>query len=113
MNIPRPYKEIKTSGYLLREFGSDSDPDDLIWHKDRNDRIVKVVKSNGWKLQLANGLPFTLKEGSSYKIPALSWHRILKGEGSLLVKIKESSEETLLRLLIKEALLIEEIIVEA
>lgn len=98
MHVPRPYTEKKEKGILIREFRSDSNPDDLIWHKDKHDRVVTVVKSNGWKLQMETGLPFDLVEGKSYKIPALSWHRILKGRGNLLIKIKESNKNSLLQI---------------
>ena len=98
MNIPRPYKEKRKNGNLVREFSSDSNPDDLIWHKDKQDRVVTVVKSNGWKLQMESGLPFDLTEGKNYKIPAFSWHRILKGRGNLLIKIKESNKNSLLQI---------------
>jgi len=98
MNIPRPYKEKRENGNLVREFSSDSNPDDLVWHKDKQGRIVTVVKSNGWKLQMESGLPFDLTEGKNYKIPALSWHRILKGRGNLLIKIKESNKNSLLQI---------------
>lgn len=87
----KPYKQkVLKEGFLLREFTQTTDSNDLVWHKDKKDRIVKVLRSDGWKLQLSKGLPFDLIEGKSYRIPSHSWHRILKGKGALKILIKEN-----------------------
>ena len=86
----KPYKQkVLKEGLLLREFTQRTNSSDLIWHQDKKDRIVKVLKSEGWKLQLSKGLPFDLVEGKSYRIPSRSWHRVLKGKGELKILIKE------------------------
>lgn len=87
---PHPYNQVRlTNGRILREFRGDVESDDLVWHQDRLDREITIVKSNGWKLQLEEGLPFDLHDGSTYKIPARSWHRIIKGHGDLMIEIVE------------------------
>lgn len=87
----KPYNQkVLKEGFLLREFAQTTDSNDLVWHKDRKDRVVKVLRSDGWKLQLSKGLPFDLIEGRSYKIPSHSWHRIIKGKGNLKILIKEA-----------------------
>lgn len=90
MRTPHPYNEVRISrGRIIREFKSDSDDHDLIWHQDRLDRIVRVINAEGWKLQLEEGLPFELRDGATYKIPARSWHRVIKGHGDLMIEITE------------------------
>lgn len=85
-----PFRETKIkSNVVIREFDEDTDSKELIWHLDREDRTVKVLESNGWKLQLDNKLPFLLENKKEYKIPKYTYHRVIKGEGRLLVKIEK------------------------
>jgi hypothetical protein len=85
-----PFSEKKIGDKLfLREFRENVDSEKLIWHQDREDRVIKVLESNGWKLQLDNQLPVLLKEGSTYSIPAYVYHRVIKGSGRLLVEIEK------------------------
>jgi hypothetical protein len=94
MNIPHPYEEKRfDNGLILREFKHDANVEDLIWHQDKKDRKVFVVESNGWKLQLSDGLPFPLIEGKEYFIPKKSWHRVIKGNGNLKIKIHERDDK--------------------
>lgn len=90
MRTPHPYRqELDHAGRVIRIFDPNVDPEDLIWHQDRHDREVRIVESNGWKLQLETGLPFQLIDGKTYSIPARSWHRILRGAGQLVIEIIE------------------------
>ncbi len=85
-----PFSEKKIGKKLfLREFREDVASEELIWHQDREDRIIKVIEANGWKLQMDNQLPVLLKEGSTYNIPAYVYHRVIKGSGRLLVKVEK------------------------
>ena len=85
-----PFSEKKVEGKLfLREFKSDVNSVDLVWHQDQENRKVKVIESNGWKLQMDNQLPILLKEGTIYNIPAYEFHRIIKGEGVLKVLVEK------------------------
>lgn len=63
--------------------------DELVWHRDRKDRTVLVIESNGWKYQADNKLPVELKPGDTLHINALEYHRIIKGSGNLVVEIVE------------------------
>ena len=63
--------------------------DELKWHFDELDRNVKVIKSNGWQLQMDNDIPKQLKEGQTVFIPKGVYHRVIKGKGDLVVEIKE------------------------
>jgi len=85
-----PFSEKKIGGKLfLREFKGDVPSDELIWHQDREDRVITVVEANGWKLQMDNQLPVLLREGSVYSIPAYVYHRVIKGDGRLLIKVEK------------------------
>jgi hypothetical protein len=85
-----PFKETKLkNNRLIREFSQDVDTTELIWHRDREDRTVRVLESNGWKLQLDNQLPVLLEGKKEYKIPKYMYHRVIKGEGKLVVEIEK------------------------
>ena len=83
-----PFTErVIKDNIFLREFKNDVSDKELVWHQDREDRIVKVIISNGWKLQMDNELPINLQEGKEYQISAYEYHRIIKGSGALVVEI--------------------------
>ena len=44
--------------YKIRRFKGDVNPEDLIWHRDKETRLVTVIKSVGWKFQFDEQLPF-------------------------------------------------------
>lgn len=106
--MKHPFQQKKVNGKLIREFSDKVSSDELVWHRDRADRNVYVKKCEGWKLQLENKLPVTLKQGSVYYIPKNTYHRIIKGRNSLIVEIQESSEMKItkrqLRRIIREAI---------
>lgn len=89
METPKPYEQIVKDGYIIRYFPSDVDTDEMVWHRDKKDRIVEVLKSNGWLFQIDNKLPIEMKPGDIIEIPKETYHRALKGKGDLLIKIKE------------------------
>ena len=95
METPHPYRQRVVGDSILREFRSDTRSDDLIWHQDKKDRRVSVIEGNGWKLQLEKGLPIPLIEGNTYSIPAKTWHRIVRGNGRLVIKIQERTENSM------------------
>lgn len=85
-----PFSEKKVGNRLfLREFRENIDSDELIWHQDREDRVITVVEANGWKLQMDNQLPVLLEEGTTYNIPAYEFHRVIKGNGTLKVLVEK------------------------
>ena len=84
-----PYKEVIESNVIVRTFSEDVESEELVWHRDKNDRVVEVIQSNGWKFQMDNELPKTLESGNVVKIPKETFHRVIKGEGNLIIKIKE------------------------
>lgn len=84
-----PFLQEEKNGVKTRLFKESTDNHELKWHFDELDRNVKVVKSNGWLLQMDNQLPVELKEGKTFFIPKGVYHRVLKGNGDLIVEIKE------------------------
>jgi hypothetical protein len=87
--MTNPYKDIEvTDKYIIREFNENIDPIELKWHRDLESRTVEILEDTDWKLQLDNNLPTSLKE--CIFIPALEWHRVIKGTGILKLKIYKS-----------------------
>jgi hypothetical protein len=85
----KPYSEVLENDYVIREFSSDVDESELIWHRDKKTRKVTILQGEGWKIQMDNSLPETLEEGREYHIPKMEYHRLIKGTGNLLIQIKE------------------------
>jgi hypothetical protein len=87
----RPYtQELISENLILREFSDKVSNEELEWHMDRRDRQIRVLESDGWKLQLESGLPFELKINEEYSVPKKSWHRVIKGTGNLKILISET-----------------------
>lgn len=81
-----PFKETSIgNNQYVREFNNDVDTHELEWHIDKEDRIVEVVENNNWEIQLDNELPKLLKD--KLFIPKETYHRVIKGDGKLIVKI--------------------------
>lgn len=88
----KPYKDIKViDNCIVREFSEDIDPIELLWHRDLQKRTVTVLEGKGWYFQKDNELPVELKEGARIFINALEWHRVIKGNTPLVIKIEEKS----------------------
>ena len=85
----KPYKENKKGNLTERVFKENTDTHELVWHRDRLDREVTVLESDGWMFQMDNELPIVLKEGDVIEIPKNTYHRILRGNGNLKITIKE------------------------
>jgi hypothetical protein len=84
-----PYTQTKKGEYIIREFDINVPMDELVWHRDRRDRVVEIISGQGWKFQIDNRLPIELKEGMKLNIPKETFHRIGKGNTKLVIKIKE------------------------
>jgi quercetin dioxygenase-like cupin family protein len=87
-----PYTDIEvTDKYIIREFNENIDPIELMWHRDLQDRTVEILKGEGWYFQKDNELPVELKEGVCIFINKLEWHRVIKGNTTLIIKITKIS----------------------
>ena len=63
--------------------------DEMVWHRDAKNRTVRVLQSDGWKLQMDNELPFEMKSGHLLEIEKETYHRLHKGNGELILEIEE------------------------
>ncbi len=88
----KPFEDFENSIYknvFTRVIKENVEDQQLIWHKDRKDRTVKVIYGTGWKLQYDNELPTELEVGQNYCIKKEQFHRLHKGNGELKLEIKE------------------------
>jgi quercetin dioxygenase-like cupin family protein len=93
----KPYiqKNSSVSSYT-RTFYANTSDQELVWHRDANDRDIKVLAGEGWSIQFENKLPIKLSAGSKVFIPKNSWHRLVKTAGKmkdLLIEINEAYYE--------------------
>ena len=88
----KPFEDFERDIYyniFTRVFKESVEKEQLIWHKDKKDRVVKVIYGTGWKLQYDNKLPIELEPGQNYHIKKQEFHRLLKGNSELKLEIKE------------------------
>ena len=100
-------EELVSENVYRRTFAEGVDDDELIWHRDHEERVITVVESNGWKFQAENELPIYLTPGDQVTVKAEEWHRVIKGEGNLVVEVHKRPTMKIrlgqLKALIKEA----------
>jgi len=88
--VVNPYKDKPLSeNKFRRTFKSSIDDEELVWHRDRRDRQVTVLEGEGWKFQYDNKIPFEIKKGETIDITKNHYHRLLKGDGDLILEIIE------------------------
>ncbi len=84
--MDKPYTDIEvTDKYIIREFNENIDPIELMWHRDNEDRTLEIIGETDWKFQFDDKLPTLLKD--HIFIPRHAWHRVIKGTGTLTLKI--------------------------
>ena len=87
--MSKPYTDIEiTDKYIIREFNENIDPIELLWHRDDESRTIEILGETDWKVQLDNELPTSLNQ--PIFIPRHHWHRVIKGNGNLRLKIYKS-----------------------
>lgn len=88
--MENPYKQMEINeDSFIRIFESSVESNELVWHRDREDRMVEILEENDWKFQFDNELPITLKLNETIMIPKNTYHRVIKGTTDLKVKITE------------------------
>lgn len=75
----------------IRIFSPDVFDYELEWHVDFEDRIVKIIDTSGWKIQFDNQIPQELTKNQKIFIKKMTWHRIIRGDGQLVVQITKLS----------------------
>jgi hypothetical protein len=84
-----PYIDIEvTDEYIIREFNENIDPIELMWHRDDENRTIEIIGETDWKVQLDNQLPTSINQ--PIFIQRHEWHRVIKGTGTLKLKIHKS-----------------------
>ncbi len=91
MNYPFKQKRINENT-IIRVFSKDVDTNELVWHRDRSDRLIEVISGRGWYIQLENKIPQKLTDGSKVIIEAGQYHRVIKGDGDLKIRIHEKKK---------------------
>jgi hypothetical protein len=84
-----PFTQETLNGKILRTFSSEVNEDELKWHYDLKDRKVQVIRGDNWELQMDNEIPQKLTPLKEYFIPKGVYHRVIKGQGDLVVLIEE------------------------
>lgn len=84
-----PFDQEVSENYKIRTLNKNVNSEELKWRFDDSDREVTILESNGWKFQMDNQIPKLLKEGQKLFIPKGIYHRVIKGNGNLKIKIQE------------------------
>lgn len=88
-----PFMQLNISdNEFIRSFDP-KDKEDFVWHRDHEDRLIKVLAGEGWFIQFENELPIKLSEGKEIFILKNSWHRVIAGSTNLNIIVKESSKK--------------------
>lgn len=83
-----PYIELESTKIQeVRLFPDDTKEEELVWHRDREDRVIEVLEPTNWKFQFDNMLPKDLTQGSMLYIPRNTYHRVIKGTGSFKIRV--------------------------
>lgn len=88
----RPYYERKIGDKIVRVFSNKVSEDELVWHRDKEDRLIEVIKAGGWCIQMDEEMPIPLAEGSEYLIPKETFHRVIKGFEDLVVSWRADND---------------------
>ena len=83
----QPYSQQKTDNLIIRTFSQNVHEDELVWHRDRNDREVRALGPTDWQFQLEDSIPQHLQD--RIFIPKDTYHRLIKGTGDLDLSILE------------------------
>ena len=87
-----PFTDDIVNEWFERTFDEDVAEEEMVWHRDKRERSIHVLEGKGWKIQFDNELPTELEKGKYYVIPEMDYHRVIKGEGSLILEIEEKEE---------------------
>lgn len=77
---------VLNTNTFTRVFSSTTKEEDLVWHRDLQDRTVYLLnRSTDWKFQFDNELPILFP--NKLFIPKGVYHRVIKGSGELKIKV--------------------------
>ena len=82
----KPYTDIiEPDNTVSRLFPATTKSEDLKWHMDDEDRTITILNNTTWQFQFEDQLPVPLN-GPIF-IRRHQWHRLIKGDGSLMISI--------------------------
>jgi hypothetical protein len=86
-----PYidEKINENSWIRTFDPSVTESEEYVWHRDYNNRRVRVLEGIGWKFQFDNELPFDINTNEEIYIPKMVYHRIIPAESKLRIKINE------------------------
>ena len=84
-----PYTEVIDGNKFIRTFDNSVDDSELVWHRDKKTRQIKVLESAGWRFQFDNMIPMELNAGDVFCIVKETYHRVIAGSGKLIIEIIE------------------------
>lgn len=84
MKLPFIEEKIGDNIYI-RTFKQETDSEDFMWHRDKEDRIIEPIEETNWGFQLDNELPKMI-QGKIY-IPKGVFHRLIKGDNDLKIRL--------------------------
>lgn len=82
-----PYYEKSDDGYFIRTFTQNTPSEELKWHFDDENRVLIPLSGTSWQLQIDESLPVELNINQEYFVPVDVYHRIIKGQGDLVIKL--------------------------
>ena len=85
MNNNLPFEEIKIGEQFVRTFSENTSEELFVWHRDKEDRIIKCEHNTNWKFQRDNELPINFDK--EIFIKSNVYHRLIKGSDNLILKI--------------------------
>jgi hypothetical protein len=81
-----PFQETKLEdNVFIRVFSNDTDSGEMVWHRDREDRIIESIGKTDWLIQIDNELPKEINK--EVFIPMGVYHRLIKGTNDLKIKL--------------------------
>ena len=83
------YNDENWEAGVIRTFLKDVETEELVWHRDEEDRIIEATEHSDWKIQLDNQIPISINKPVSIKKG--EWHRLIKGTDNLKLKIVKIS----------------------
>ena len=84
-----PFTDDIVNELFERTFDEYVAEEEMVWHRDKRDRVITVLQGEGWQFQFDNQMPVEIEEGDVIEIPKYSYHRLIKGNSKLILQIEE------------------------
>ena len=64
----KPYTDLN----YIRIFDVNEDESKFVWHRDKEDRKIEVLKGDGWQFQPEGCLPFLLSQAITFTLKKMN-----------------------------------------